>query len=129
MTYKSHVNLEDYPEGFITDYLPAGHYYNENQDLTLYMVNLPVTATITFSIELLNLTASLDHSFVIKTKESEIMKVDQTIVNLNKTFSVETDHQPYYELIYWGKMAAMDGEYIRIKYKGKYNGHLLLLFL
>ena len=123
------VNLKEHPEGYITDTPVAGSIQNKSkleiEDIQLRMQNFPAIATITFAIEIVNISGHNHAKFLIETPSSikaEIMDIDQTTTNIQKTFHIDRDSR-HLSLIYEESNLQIDRQRVLIKYNGKQNIH------
>lgn len=117
----SGLNPSDHPEGYITDSIEADSITNKSKtlidDIQLTIVNLPDIATITFDIELLNMTGSKFPRFEIGAAATD---VSYTINNMNLLeFPVGDKLERHVELTYYMSNLQINGEQVRIKYNGE----------
>ena len=74
MTYaRPQTDSYAHPEGFITDYLPhsvkSRDIIGDARNINIQIGNLPDIATVTLSIEFINLKASKNQKFTLETRE------------------------------------------------------------
>ena len=117
----SEINPGDHPEGYITDSIRADKITNNSNtlidDIRLILVNLPDIATITFNVELLNMTGSQFPRFEIGALTAD---VSYTITRMHLLkFPVGDKLEQRVELTYYMKNLQTNGEQVRIKYHGK----------
>ena len=123
----SDLNPTEHPEGYITDSIKADSITDDSKPLTddiqLTFVSLPDIATITFNIELLNLTGSQSRIFEITSSVSRILAefdVYYTIYDMHLLkFPVGDQMEQYVEITYFMRNLQINGEKVRIKYNGK----------
>ena len=115
----SQFNLDHYPEGYITDYQPHAERNSKDvRNTDIELTHLPDIATITFSIEFINLTASRNQKFTLTTRKSDIICINESISNHVQTVQIKYRVDKYLKLVYEQREPHMVGEYVRIKYKG-----------
>lgn len=123
---RGEINPVDHPEGYITDIFNAEYTMDKTKVVTdnmqLRIFDLPDIATITFNIELLNITGSQSPRFEIRTAFQQLatMDVNYTINDMHLlTFPVGDKVERYVELTYYMKNLQINAEQVRIKYNGK----------
>ena len=118
----SEINPSSHPEGYITDSIKADKITNKSDtlfdDVRLIIVNLPDIATITFNIELLNITGSQFPRFEIGALTVDVSYIINDMHLLK--FPVGDKFERHVELIYYMRILQMHGEQVRIKYIGEY---------
>ena len=134
----SNIDVQKQPEGYITDYsfsmIPttAG-----KRPLGLFVIidNLPVTATVIFEVEEINMVASTYSSFTIKTDEPSARAAiytatsDSSIINnQTKTVVTVTGNKTLQVLYIEAMVPSLSEEHVRLKYRGKWSTGTLWLF-
>ena len=110
-------------EGYITDAMATNIQPSNKQDagdIAVEMSFIPDIATITFDMELVNMTGSQNSRFIIDTAMTPlILDVHHTITNRQWTFSAERQTDQYFRLRYKDRPFQTVGEQVRIRYTGK----------
>ena len=113
------IILKDNPEGYITNNLEDNIAANKlkAEDRELKFIDLPDIGTITFIIELLNMTGPNHPTFTIATR---IDTMNYTITDTQLP-AIPMSHliEQYVTLKYSMRSFQMVGGKVRIKYKGK----------
>jgi hypothetical protein len=97
----SPIDARIHKEGYITDYsfLPISHgARNKVTDIFMKIGGLPMSATVVFSLEVINMTASNESKFTIKSQQwhgNEIVlhEIFQTSTSIKKS-TTESFRQP-----------------------------------
>ena len=122
----SPIDAMTYKEGYITDYsfLPIPH--GERNDAAVKFITirgLPLSATVLFNLEVINMTASNGSLFIIESEQwpgnkpvfHDIFRTS-TFVN-NQIQRVSGNHS--ITIKYVMRNSSKGGEYVRLKYEGK----------
>ena len=123
MTYaRPQIDSYAHPEGFITDYLPhsvrSRDIIGDARNINIQIGNLPDIATVTFSIEFINLNDSKNQKFTLETRASVLMTLSQSTPGFVHTFPIERTVDHYLILTYQQREPHLTGEFVHIKYKG-----------
>ena len=124
------INTKTHPEGYITDFsFPTTQgrsnsmQKSEPTDIFVDLINLPVTASIQFNLEAINMSGSKEPRFVISdNREGGKFRFSQPIYTTNtsvESLTVTATNSQSVTLQYEQKSPFRQGEYVRIKYKGK----------
>ena len=120
------IDTKIYPEGYITDLLfpTAQRRLNSMQnseptDISVDLINLPVTASVQFNLETIKMSGSIEPSFVIGVDESRVLQPIYTTNTSIESLTVTATNSQSVTLQYEQKSPFSQGEYVRIKYKGK----------
>ena len=118
------VDLKENMEGYITDAMVTNNQTSnetDDGDVAVKMSYIPDIATITFDMELVNMSDSQNSRFIIDTAMTQsILDVHHTITNRQWTFSArQTDL--YFRLRYMDRTFRTIGEQVRIRYNGKHS--------
>ena len=119
----TYIDLKENMEGYITDTMATNVQSSDELDagdILVMMFNIPGIATITFDMELVNMTGSQNSRFIIDTAMTQpILDVHHTITNTQWTFSAEGKTDVDFRLEYKGRTFRTVGEQVRIRYNGK----------
>ena len=125
----TYFDLKENMEGYITDALATSIQTSNNLDagnISVRMFNIPDIATITFDMELVNMTGSQNSRFIIDTSMTPaILDVPHTITNREWTFSAERQTDKYFRLWFMDRNFQTVGEQVRIRYNGKQSSIFL----
>ena len=117
------VDLKENMEGYITDAMVTNNQTSNETDagdVAVKMSYVPDIATITFDMELVNMSDSQNSRFIIDTAMTKsILDVHHTITNRQWTFSAERQTDQYFRLRYKHRPFQTVGEQVRIRYTGK----------
>ena len=120
---KPYVNLEESQEGYITDTVADGIRPTDTLDIKnieLKLLHLPDFATITFDVELLNISEYWHSIFTIASYASSAnLDLTHSITNSQLTFPADHRTERFFRLVYTKKNFQIPGEQVRIKYNGK----------
>ena len=120
----TYIDLKENMEGYITDTMATNVQSSDELDagdILVMMFNIPGIATITFDMELVNMTGSQNSRFIIDTAMPQaILDVPHTITNRQWTFSAERQTDQYFRLRYKDRPFQTVGEQVRIRYNGKH---------
>lgn len=125
--YPTIIDAKKHPEGYVTDYTSktGGRTSDKSSDIYMDIVNLPTAATVIFNLEVVNMEASEDPYFSIKTEydgTSEYFIHNNTsFENLTKRIS---GNRPL-RIMYTLRDPSKAGEYVRVKYIGMLIGSKL----
>ena len=123
LVYQQYFDLKENMEGYITDAMATNIQPSNKQDagdIAVEMSFIPDIATITFDVELVNMTGSQHSRFIIDTAMTPlILDVHHTITNRQWTFSAERQTDQYFRLRYKDRPFQTVGEQVRIRYTGK----------
>ena len=129
------IDGQKQPEGYITDYqlsiIPATA-GQKPQDIFAEIYNLPVTATVIFELENINMAASANPSFEINVGtgiKHDIGKVIHSVnssTTENQTQTVRFTGNKTLTATYRSKIPSYIKEYVRLKYKGGSGAHRTL---
>ena len=92
---------------------------SEPTDISVDLINLPVTASAQFNLETINMSGSKEPSFVIGVDESRVLQPIYTTSTSIVRLTVTATNSQSVTLQYEQKSPFSQGEYVRIKYKGK----------
>ena len=113
-----YIDVTKYPVGYITDYKPAMNLSVDGMyaDIHIKLEKIPTAATLTIHIEVLNLTASQNSKFTIKTRTG--------MEEYTSTLLEKATHRYYprsgasVTLKYRQRNLLLFGEFLHITYKG-----------
>ena len=128
----SPIDAQTHKEGYITDYsfLPIPHgTRKEVTDIFMIIEGLPSSATVLFSLEVINMTASNESEFTIKSKKwydnNSVMREIFHTSSLVKSQIQRVSGINSVTIKYATKDSSKGGEYVRLKYKGMWFGSQL----
>ena len=120
----TYFDLKENMEGCITDAMATNIQPSNKQDagdIAVEMSFIPDIATITFDVELVNMTGSQHSRFIIDTAVTQpILDVHQTITNRQWTLSAVEHADMYFRLRYKNRTFRTAGEQVRIGYNGRH---------
>ena len=130
--YRPHIDVQENPVGYISDYLPQEPIADSKGDaqyanLDIAFENIPNAATITLHIELLNLAASHISLFSISSHTGDNKYISTSQRNVTHQFFPKTGEQ--IALTYYNRNPHVDGEFVRIMYTGLSSVANSLLFV
>ena len=119
---ESFIDVTEHPVGYITDFQPNQPSAITSKeavyaDTGIILKNIPDTATVTLHIEFVNFTASLNPSFTISTQPVG-KEIRTSTSEKNLTHQIFPGPDAYMILMYAARNQQIDGEFVRLMYKG-----------